>query len=53
MQRLLDWAEKHPLIDPKRIVMTGNSGGEVLTAYTAAIDTRIKVMPSRAVPLLQ
>jgi len=43
MQRLLDWAEKHPLVDSKRIVMTGNSGGGVLTAYTAAIDTRIKV----------
>jgi dienelactone hydrolase len=43
MQRLLDWAEKHPLIDPKRIAMTGNSGGGVLTAYTAAIDTRIRV----------
>ncbi len=43
MQCLLDWAEKHPLIDPKRIAMTGNSGGGVLTAYTAAIDTRIRV----------
>ena len=43
MQRLLDWVEKHPLIDPKRIAMTGNSGGGVLTAYTAAIDTRIRV----------
>jgi len=43
MQRLLDWTQKHPLIDPKRIVMTGNSGGGVLTAHTAAIDTRIKV----------
>ncbi len=43
MQRLLDWAEKHPLIDRNRIVMTGNSGGGVLTAYTAAIDTRIRV----------
>ena len=43
MQRLLDWAENHPLIDSKRIVMTGNSGGGVLTAYTAAIDSRIKV----------
>ena len=43
MQRLLDWPEKHPLIDPKRIAMTGNSGGGVLTAYTAAIDTRIRV----------
>ena len=43
MQRLLDWAEKHPLIDRNRIVMTGNSGGGVLTAYTAAIDTRIRI----------
>ena len=43
MQRLLDWVEKHPLIDRKRIAMTGNSGGGVLTAYTAAIDTRIRV----------
>lgn len=43
MQCLLDWAQKHPLIDPKRIVMTGNSGGGVLTAHTAAIDSRIKV----------
>ena len=43
MQRLLDWAEKHPLIDRTRVAMTGNSGGGVLTAYTAAIDTRIRV----------
>jgi len=43
MQRLLDWAEKNPLIDPKRIAMTGNSGGGVVTAYTAAIDMRIRV----------
>ena len=43
MQRLLDWAAKHPLVDQSRIVMTGNSGGGVLTAYTAAIDERIRV----------
>ena len=43
MQRLLDWAQKHPLIDPARIVLTGNSGGGVLTAYTAAIDPRVRV----------
>jgi len=43
MQCLLDWAEKHPLVDRNRIVMTGNSGGGVLTAYTAAIDIRIRV----------
>lgn len=43
MQRLLDWAQEHPLVDRSRIVMTGNSGGGVLTAYTAAIDPRIRV----------
>ncbi len=43
MQRLLDWACKLPQVDPHRILMTGNSGGGVLTAYTAAIDTRISV----------
>jgi len=43
MQRLLDWAQEHPFVDPSRIVMTGNSGGGVLTAYTAAIDPRIRV----------
>jgi dienelactone hydrolase len=43
MQRILDWAEKQPEVDPQRIVMTGNSGGGVLTAYTAAIDPRVTV----------
>jgi len=43
MQRILDWAVKQPEVDPKKIVMTGNSGGGVLTAYTAAIDTRVTV----------
>lgn len=43
MQRILDWAEKHPLVDAERIGMTGNSGGGVVTAYAAAIDPRIKV----------
>ena len=42
MQCLLDWAEQQPQIDMKRVGMTGNSGGGVLTAYTAAIDPRIK-----------
>lgn len=43
MQRLLDWACAHPRVDTKRILMTGNSGGGVLTAYTAALDTRVAV----------
>jgi hypothetical protein len=43
MQRLLNWAVKLPQVDKNRIVMTGNSGGGVLTAYMAAIDQRIRV----------
>ncbi|MFP6872297.1 MAG: hypothetical protein VCA55_02215 [Verrucomicrobiales bacterium] len=43
MQCLLDWAGKYPRADPTRIVMAGNSGGGVLTAYTAAIDPRVSV----------
>ena len=43
MQRIIDWAWNHPLVDQKKIIMTGNSGGGVLTAYAAAIDNRISV----------
>lgn len=43
MQRILDWVLKHPRVDASKVVMTGNSGGGVLTAYTAAIDERITV----------
>ena len=43
MQCIFDWAVKQPEVDPKKIVMTGNSGAGVLTAYTAAIDTRVSV----------
>jgi hypothetical protein len=43
-QRLLDWALANlPGIDPKRVVMLGNSGGGVLTVYVAALDERISV----------
>ena len=43
MQCLLDWAESHPAVDKARIIMSGNSGGGVVTAYTAAIDDRVRV----------
>jgi dienelactone hydrolase len=43
MQCLLDWAGRDPRVDSGRIVMAGNSGGGVLTAYTSAIDTRVSV----------
>ena len=42
LQRILDWALKLPNADKSRTVMLGNSGGGVATAYTAAIDDRIK-----------
>ena len=43
-QRLLDWAVADLRgIDPQQIVMLGNSGGGVLTVYTAALDERIAV----------
>ena len=43
MQKILDWALKDSSIDHKKIIMTGNSGGGVLTAYTSALDERIKI----------
>ena len=43
MQRIIDWAWNHPRVDQKKIIMTGNSGGGVLTAYSAAIDNRISI----------
>ena len=43
IQRLLDWALKRSDVDPSRVIMTGNSGGGVLTVHTAAIDGRITV----------
>jgi hypothetical protein len=40
---LIDWAETNQPIDPKRIAMTGNSGGGTVTVFAAACDTRIAV----------
>ena len=43
-RRLLDWAlAELPGIDPKTVVMLGNSGGGILTVYVAALDERIAV----------
>jgi dienelactone hydrolase len=43
MQRILDWAMALPDVNPKQVLMMGNSGGGMVTLYTAAVDTRITV----------
>ncbi len=43
MQRLLDWAAALPEVDADRILMMGNSGGGMVTIFTAACDERIDV----------
>jgi dienelactone hydrolase len=46
MQRLLDWGLALPGVDADRVLVMGNSGGGVVTLYTAACDTRVKVAVS-------
>ena len=43
MQQLLDWACKQPNVDTSQTLMMGNSGGGMVTLFTAACDTRIKI----------
>jgi len=43
MAKLMDWATGLPYVDPEKILMMGNSGGGVVTIYTAACDIRITV----------
>ncbi len=43
MQRIIDWATTLPDVDTSNILMMGNSGGGVVTIYTAACDERITV----------
>ncbi len=43
LQRILDWAIDLPEVQKDRVIMTGNSGGGMVTSYAAACDTRIAV----------
>jgi len=39
--RSLDYLAAHPLVDPKRLASTGQSGGGTLTMMLAAVDDRL------------
>jgi dienelactone hydrolase len=43
MQRIIDWAATLPDVDTTNVLMMGNSGGGVVTLYTAACDERITI----------
>jgi hypothetical protein len=43
MERILDWATALSDVDAKHVLMMGNSGGGMVTIYTAACDERISI----------
>ena len=43
ISRLLDWALANLPVDPRRIAITGNSGGGTISLFASACDTRISV----------
>ena len=43
LMKILDWALTLDEVDADRVLMTGNSGGGMATAHTAACDERITV----------
>ncbi len=43
MRRILDWATTLPEVNSKRVLMMGNSGGGMVTIYTAACEPRITI----------
>jgi dienelactone hydrolase len=43
MQRIIDWALKMPEVDGRHVLMMGNSGGGMVTIFTAACDERVTI----------
>ncbi|MFO7696193.1 MAG: alpha/beta hydrolase family protein [Anaerolineae bacterium] len=43
VSRLLDWALANLPVDPRRVAVTGNSGGGTVSLFAAACDERIAV----------
>lgn len=43
VMRFIDWATSRPDVDASRVLVMGNSGGGMVTLYTAACDTRVTV----------
>ncbi len=43
MQRILDWALALPEVDSRHVLMMGNSGGGMVTIFTAACDQRVGI----------
>lgn len=43
MQRILDWATKRKDVDSQHVLMMGNSGGGMVTLFTAACDERVGI----------
>lgn len=49
VMRLIDWASARDDVDGSKVLVMGNSGGAMVTLYTAACDTRVTVaVPSCA-----
>jgi len=43
MMRLIDWTETRPEIDTSTVLLMGNSGGGIVTLFTAAVDQRVSI----------
>jgi dienelactone hydrolase len=43
MEKIIDWALQNLPVDPKKIAITGNSGGGTVSLFAAACDPRISV----------